>query len=779
MAAVAVLVGVSLAYFTSGRLGLLLAVPPGYATAIWPPSGIAFAAALLLGPRVLPAIWLGSFAVNLSLGGNASGLLQPALVASGAALQAAAGVWMTRRLGVAFPLITNDTRVFKALLVGGPLACTINATLGTVSLLMTEAIGPGGVLVNWGTWWVGDTIGVLVFTPVLLIAFERTGPPRRARLLSTLPHLAMFTVVVLLFIDASGREQRSIRNQFDARVDGIAERLRDRLSAHALGVDATAAFVASTPELDRERFGGFARELLAELRSVRSLQWSVRVPPHTLAAFEQRVRAQGQPGFRVHEFGAVPGQAAELDPARQRTVILYLEPLAGNEAAFGYDIRSNPAIRSTLDAAMARRDAAASPPIRLVQEPANARGVVLYHPVFNGDPLPAGYVAAVLRVPDLLRQSLMMARESSISLSLWDVTDDASGDLLHGDDSIPGAADAAMRAVAPIAFGHRRWELRAKLAPAYLLANRNWQAWWLLVGGLLMTAVLGLLFLVLGSRNERVQELVIERTRELTAANRALREREASMERLLVELRRSEQKLRSSAGRLEESNRELEQFAHLASHDLKAPLRSVSSFTQLLERRLGDALDDDSAEYLRFIRRGVRAMHELTDDLLALSRIRHESLNARETMLREVVDEAIQALHADIQASGCEIEIDDLPLLSIDASLIRQVFQNLISNSIKFAREGEAPRIRIDCRGERDGWRIDVRDHGIGIEPEHRQKVFRIFTRLHGPEQYAGTGVGLALCEKIVQLHRGQIGVVDCEGPGTLVSIWLPGAAGV
>ena len=205
----------------------------------------------------------------------------------------------------------------------------------------------------------------------------------------------------------------------------------------------------------------------------------------------------------------------------------------------------------------------------------------------------------------------------------------------------------------------------------------------------------------------------------------------------------------------------------------------MSSFTQLLERRLGDALDDDSAEYLRFIRRGVRAMHELTDDLLALSRIRHESLNARETMLREVVDEAIQALHADIQASGCEIEIDDLPLLSIDASLIRQVFQNLISNSIKFAREGEAPRIRIDCRGERDGWRIDVRDHGIGIEPEHRQKVFRIFTRLHGPEQYAGTGVGLALCEKIVQLHRGQIGVVDCEGPGTLVSIWLPGAAGV
>ena len=220
-----------------------------------------------------------------------------------------------------------------------------------------------------------------------------------------------------------------------------------------------------------------------------------------------------------------------------------------------------------------------------------------------------------------------------------------------------------------------------------------------------------------------------------------------------------------------------DRFAYVASHDLKAPLRTVASFTQLLERRLGDQLDADITEYLSYIRRGVNNMHELTDDLLSMSRLQNIELQRETVALSQVMQQAQQQLAADIVSSGAQIQVADMPIVEADRSLLVQVFQNLLANGIKFQPPGQTPQISIEARGEQDGWQISVIDNGIGMQPEHQLRIFKIFNRLHTQDQYPGTGLGLALSRKIVELHGGHIRAESEPGKGTRIHLWLPGRA--
>lgn len=237
--------------------------------------------------------------------------------------------------------------------------------------------------------------------------------------------------------------------------------------------------------------------------------------------------------------------------------------------------------------------------------------------------------------------------------------------------------------------------------------------------------------------------------------------------------------LDDQAEELRRSNAELEQFAYVASHDLQEPLRKVASFCQLLEKRYGDQLDERGAEYIGFAVDGAKRMQALINDLLTFSRVGR--LNATHTAvdLEETLTIALGNLSTSIEEANADIvrPAQRLPTVDGDPALLTMVWQNLIGNAVKFRRDGVAPRIVIECdRGggaQQGTWLFTVSDNGIGIAPEFADKVFVIFQRLHVREMYTGTGIGLALCKKIVEHHGGSIEVDTSYRPGTRIRFSL------
>jgi signal transduction histidine kinase/CHASE3 domain sensor protein len=224
---------------------------------------------------------------------------------------------------------------------------------------------------------------------------------------------------------------------------------------------------------------------------------------------------------------------------------------------------------------------------------------------------------------------------------------------------------------------------------------------------------------------------------------------------------------------LARSNAELEQFAYVASHDLQEPLRMVSSYVQLLAERYHQQLDAKAEKFMGYAIDGAQRMQALINDLLALSRVNSRSGEFTEVNSGEVLERVLHDLKAAIKESQTKIEHGDLPMVTADEGQLYQLFQNLIGNAIKF-RGDQPPRINLEAKPLGDHWLFAIRDNGIGIAPEHSERIFLLFQRLHSRQQYGGTGIGLAICKKIVERHRGRIWVESEPGQGSTFCFTLP-----
>ncbi len=265
---------------------------------------------------------------------------------------------------------------------------------------------------------------------------------------------------------------------------------------------------------------------------------------------------------------------------------------------------------------------------------------------------------------------------------------------------------------------------------------------------------------------------------------REVMELAADVEAMRHQLRASMGDLSYKANELQRSNRELEQFAYVASHDLQEPLRKVASFCQMLESRYAGQLDDRAHQYIAYAVDGAKRMQLLINELLTFSRVGQPGTIRGPVDLNAVAREAIDRLDATITDTDAEVTVGELPTVTGDATLLTQLFQNLIGNSIKFRRTEEHPAIQITAEPKDGIWEFACQDNGIGIAPAHAERVFVIFQRLHPRDAYPGTGIGLALCRKIVDFHGGHIWIdTDADsaahsGSGTTIRWTLPGSDG-
>lgn len=295
---------------------------------------------------------------------------------------------------------------------------------------------------------------------------------------------------------------------------------------------------------------------------------------------------------------------------------------------------------------------------------------------------------------------------------------------------------------------------------AWIVTGRRWtglSAWPMLpdavvVAGLLVACTVA--FLLVGLLYRRQLSSLLEEDRE--------------------HKQRMNRTLRTANRELERVNRELEQFASVAGHDLKEPLRKIVTYNQILQRSHGDQLDDDARELLEITVDAGQRMQQLVEDLLAYSRIGREGLEKEPVDLDDLLDEVLEDLQGAIEDADAKLTVGRMPEVQGVPSMLRELLQNLVGNALKYRKRGHPVDVHVDAERRGGNWRIAVRDNGIGMDPEHRHRVFEVFQRLHGREEYAGTGVGLAICKKIVEHHGGEIGVESEPGQGSTFWFTLP-----
>lgn len=876
---------VALAYAVAGKLGLLLAIPPGYATAVWPASGVALAAILLWGRSMWIGVMLGSFAVNLSTSwdsGSAGEVLRSLALASaigaGAAAQAVIGAALIRQVGGLRNIFTQEVRIFRVLLLGGPLSCVTNASLGVGSLWTAGLIPDENLLFNWWTWWVGDSIGVLIFMPLICAWSLR---PRaewlRKQIALTVPLVVVFAAVVALFFYASAGEQRRLSADFDARASRYADTLQEALDANLRILSSLRSFYNASVFVSRKEFETFLEPLMHEYPAVQALGWAPRVEADALPSFLETISREQSGDYRIKDYAAdnrfiVAGARADYYP------IAYIVPGSGNAEVLGFDVRSEPLRRAAFERALASGRAAATERVRLMQDREARASVLIFLPLLAADrtrDAPPGMLSALIRLDALAATALDGLEREGLRARLHDpLAEPATATLLSigPPDELAPDAIAEQRSIA-VHIADRKWSLEVLLPADYLVTHRSWQAWGLLAVGLSLTALLEMLLLVMLARQSRVEELVNSRTAELQQAEQSFRgllesapdamvmiddrgcielinrqtevlfgysraeligqpierlvpERyraahgghrrgffgdprtrpmgagldlraqrrdgsefpvEISLASVAIGTRRNalaavrdisersavQRQLAAYAASLESSNKELEQYAYVASHDLQAPLRGMLSFAQLLRQRYaGKVLEGKGEEFLGHIESSARHMEALIRDLLTFSRAgQHEP--AAEVALDGVLAEVKGQLAGIVRERGAIIEHEPLPVVRGARLQLFQLLQNLIANGLKF-QPGESPRIRVRAAREGGVWRISVQDQGIGIAPKDQERVFRIFQRLHGGGSYEGSGIGLAICQKIVAGHGGRIWVESALGQGATFHFTLP-----
>lgn len=521
----------AVAYVITGRLALLLAIPPGFATAIFPPVGVGLAAVLLWGYPMLGGVLLGSTLLNVSISWSASGdlswmgLLVAFGIAMGSSLHNAVAAVAIRRI-VGFPsVLSNERAVILFLLIGGPFACLISATWGVTVLYWVGAVSGPQYGFSWWTWWVGDGIGVLIATPLTLVLFAKPRDIWGRRLNTVgIPLLIGCAVMVLTFVRASRLEQEGIAARFQERARLMTTLVRNRFDSNSDVLLLVERFMTAAPQSQRADFSTFANKLESTHPEMQSTTWVLRVQASERAAYEESMAKQGFEQFTITERNS----ARQLVPAVPRDeymVVTYAEPYERNAKALGYDLLSEPRRKQAVLRAWDESTAAMTAPVELVQGGAR-KAMLLLRPVYIGSPASSderrtklrGFISVIVNPDILVNVALANYEREDYQLQITDITETNHPETMTGAvDDVSVGRDQSFLFRDTWNTDGRDLEIKIAPTPAFIRANRSLQAWVVLAGGLGLCGLLGAFLLIMSGRTVHVEQLVQQRTLELSA----------------------------------------------------------------------------------------------------------------------------------------------------------------------------------------------------------------------------------------------------------------------
>ena len=791
---------IALAYLLLGAAGLLLAIPPGYASPVFPAAGLALAAGLQFGLRVLPGVWLGSSLLNV---GHAwlSGTLSPTTLAValaigvGATLQAAVGAWLVRhRQGGAWRALEREQDAVRFLFLGGVLAGVVSATVGVGALALAGVIASAGLPYTWWNWYVGDVLGVLIFAPLALCVFNRSDRLWGERLRRTvLPVFLTLTLAILAFWGTARWESQIQANALGADGDVLVRAITDRIISHREILASLRHFVEATPDFNYAQFERFTRHTLADNPDLSALSYNDLVTDGERPAFEARISRLSPLGpFQITEHDA-ERQLIRAATRPEYVTVRYIAPLAGNTAAVGYDINSEPIRRQAIERAWATRAMAVTAPILLVQERQPRVGLLELLPIPAQTPVEGqagsrhdlgvgdaaairhqGFAVGVVKVDEMIDIATRGRIPPGLSVQLTDVEADPQQALLYRSGArVAGPSPAPATPTTPVDWsthlrvGDRDWLLAVSVGEDYRQAHRPWLAWTVGVVGLLFATLLQVLMLGMTGRAAFIQR----QNEQIQRAKKALRALNADLE-AKVEARTAEARAASAA--------KSEFLAHM-SHEIRTPLNAVLGLLQVMEQ---SPLNLAQQDLIGRMRAAGRSLLLLLNDILDFSKIEagQLQLEARPFVLAPLLEQLDSLLGSTARTKGLRFAIDAAPMpdgaLVGDPLRLEQILTNLIANAIKFTDQGE---VRLDIRilemdDDTARLRFEVTDTGIGIAPEVQSQLFSAFSQADSGirRRFGGTGLGLAISKRLVESMGGAIGVASREGVGSTFWFELP-----
>ncbi len=529
---------VAIAYALLGAFGLALAIPPGYASPVFPAAGFALAAALHFGLRVLPGIWLGSLALNLGVAlvhGNLSPttVLVATGIGVGAMLQAWFGHFLVRRWSSdKWQRLEQEGDVFRFLILGGVIACVISATCGVLTLTSAGVVPPEAAGYAWWTWYVGDTMGVLTFAPLALAVLQRHDPGWNARLKTmAAPVVGLLAVAVVAFLAVTRWEKAEQLAHLDGQGSILAQAIEGRLIAHREALASLARLIEVTPELGLAQFEYFTGATLAANPDIFALSFNPLIPAQSRLDFEQKMSAiYSEGGFQIAERNA-DRQLVRAEERPEYVPVAFISPLDGNRPAIGFDIYSDAVRRDAVERARRSGSAAATAPLRLVQEDEERVGLLVLTPALAQQVSPAepvvmhelkGFAVGVIKVDQMVEIAIRGKLAPGLVIELDDRAAERDRRSLFRSDADASPSDGAAVWRTRVMMADRSWDLSIFHTEAYLNENRPWLAWGVGVVGLMLSALLQMVLLAITGRAILVQRKVAEQTVEIRSKNVAL-----------------------------------------------------------------------------------------------------------------------------------------------------------------------------------------------------------------------------------------------------------------
>lgn len=515
----------TLAYVVAGRLSLLLAIPPGFVSGLFLPMGIALGVVLIWGFPMAIGVFLGSTLLNISVSPAPSISLPVVLVAAeiacGSTLASLAGAFLIRRY-VGFPnSLTDERKIFAFFALGGPVATSLSASIGVLTLYWNDLIPAKNMLYSWWTWWIGDAIGVLIATPLICVLFAEPRHFWRGRRLTVgVPLVVSSLVVVAVFIMSSNNEQKKLNDQFGQQARLVSGAVDGGLSSVVYTLATLRGLFVASEQVTRAEFSRYIDQVIIEKHGVSGFAWNQRV------LHKDRVDYEAS-HFLIKEKDS-SGAFITAPERAEYIAITYVEPWQKNSLILGFNAASEPERDEALVRARDTGHFAMTSPLQLLQDETLSPGVVVYYPVYERGQSTSttlerresliGYATAIVRTNDLIHSVLTPFSSGDYQLHIVDVTDAEKPQVFFraGEFDMPAYARALVFNQEVLVGGRR---LLINVAPTenFLTEHVSLQSWFVLAGGLLFCSLLGGFLLLISGRTQHISNLVEQRTKELAA----------------------------------------------------------------------------------------------------------------------------------------------------------------------------------------------------------------------------------------------------------------------
>ena len=526
---------IACAYFVLGYMGTFLASPPSNASPIWPPAGLALAVALVYGIRIIPGIFVGSLLIKIynfydfsTVGSIIPSLITSSISSLGSCAQAIFGAWLINYfIGKQNPLI-EDSKIIRFFIYGALISCLVAPTIGISTIFLQGFITLEDIPISWLTWWVGDSIGVTIFTPFILafIAKPRTLWQERQKLVSY-PLLIMFILMVCIFQYTQKLEAARIASNFERQVNTFHSTLNNQVQSHVEIVQMLKGLFDSSQFITAQEFHTFTQPILKSHHDIQSLEWISFVPSTQRKQFESPENAR----LIIRE----PNHKNIMVPATERSEyfpITYIQPLEQNKRALGFDVSANPTALKALLKARDTGKTTITEPIQLVQDLEKKTGFVLYSPVYHYNKLInsrehtknslRGFTAGVLRIEDEIKEVFSVFPDAQLFIKIEDQSNKLYSNF---PDTEPARFNfISLHKTIQIHVANRVWTINYKPSADFYYTQLSWAIWWLLLGGLVITSLTGVGLLMLSGRTLRTEELVRTRTQALAESEEQFKE---------------------------------------------------------------------------------------------------------------------------------------------------------------------------------------------------------------------------------------------------------------